>query len=345
MLEIDGSQGEGGGQILRSSLALAMVTGQAVHLTRIRAGRKRPGLMPARLMAVTAAAQISAAQAEGAVLGSRELTFQPTAVSGGDYSFRIGTAGSTSLVLQTVLPALLCADSPSTLRIEGGTHNPMAPPFEFLQRVYLPLINRLGPRVETQLERPGFFPAGGGLIQVTVEPAGSLKPLTLRERGELRDRRVQAIVAQLPEHIGRRECQTLTRHLRWPDEVAQVVSLRDSTGSGNALLAELSFEYVTEVFVEFGERGKPAERVARQLARQVQRYLEYDAPIGEHLADQLLLPLAIGAGQGTGGGVFRTLALTDHSKTHIEIIRRFLNVGISVIDAADDDVLIEIRGE
>lgn len=343
MIEIDGSQGEGGGQILRSSVTLAMVSGQPVRLTRIRAGRKKPGLMRAHLTAVTAASEISNAQVDGAAIGSRDLTFQPGEIVSGDYSFRIGTAGSTSLVLQTVLPALLCADGPSTLRIEGGMHNPMAPPFEFLQRTYLPLVNQLGPHVDAQLVRPGFFPVGKGQIEVTVSPSPTLEPLSLTERGELVERRAQALLSLLSENIGRRECHTLTSELDWPEDVAKVNVVKNSAGPGNALICDLQFENLTEVLVEFGEPGKRAERVASQLARQVKRYLESDVPVGQHLADQLLLPLAIGASQGTGGGVFRTLNLTDHSKTHIEVIRRFLNVDVSVTETASDDVQIEVR--
>ncbi len=343
MIEIDGSQGEGGGQILRSSLTLAMVTGQPVRLTRIRAGRSKPGLMRAHLTAVNAAAEISNAGVDGAVVGSRELTFQPNAISGGEYSFRIGTAGSTSLVLQAVLPALFCADGPSTLRIEGGTHNPMAPPFEFLQRTYLPLIERLGPRVTARLIRPGFFPVGKGEIEVAVSPAASLGSLVLTERGALVERRIQAVIALLNENIGRRECRTLTDELGWPEDVATIVPVNDSAGPGNALICDVQFENTHEVFVEFGERGKRAERVAVQLARQVQRFLDSDVPVGQHLADQLLLPLAIGAWQGTGGGRFRTLALTQHSKTHIEIIRKFLDVDVNVTETSADDVLVEVE--
>ncbi|MHC4880354.1 MAG: RNA 3'-terminal phosphate cyclase [Planctomycetota bacterium] len=343
MIEIDGSQGEGGGQVLRSSLTLAMVTGQPVRLTRIRAGRKKPGLMRAHLTAVQAAAEVSDAQVDGASLGSAEITFRPQHVSGGEYTFQIGTAGSTSLVLQTVLPALLRAAEPSTVRIEGGTHNPMAPPFEFLQRTYVPLVERLGPQVAMKLNRAGFYPAGGGSVAATVTPAESLGPLELLECGALQDYRVEALVARLPEKIGRRECSTFTRKLNWPESVARVISLTDTASPGNALIAELQFEHVTEVFVEFGERGKPAERVAASLAKQVCRFVDSGVPVGEHLADQLLLPLAIGAWQGTGGGSFRTLALTDHSKTHIEIIRTFLDVKVEVTETSADDILVEIR--
>ena len=342
MLTIDGSLGEGGGQVLRSSLALSMVTGQPVKLTKIRAKRSKPGLMRQHLTSVNAAAEVSGAKVDGAELRSREITFRPAAVQGGEFTFRIGTAGSTGLVLQTVLPALLCATERSTVVIEGGTHNPTSPPFDFLDRAFLPLVNQLGPRVSATLERPGFYPAGGGRILVTVEPTESLRSLELLERGKLRDRRLRAIVAHLPEHIGERECSKVVRGLQWPEKIGEVVSMDDSLGPGNALIAELEFERLTEVFVAFGEQGKKAERVGQEVLTQLRRYLKCDAPIGEYLTDQLLLPLAIGAAQGTGGGAFRTLGLSQHSRTHIDVIREFLDVDSQTVNHDRNDIEVRI---
>lgn len=342
MLTVDGSQGEGGGQVLRSSLALSMVTGQPVKISNIRAKRAKPGLMRQHLTAVNASAEICGATVDGAELRSRELTFRPGNVQSGDFAFRIGTAGSTGLVLQTVLPALLCADSPCTVTVEGGTHNPTSPPFDFLERAYLPLVCRMGPHVEAKLERPGFYPAGGGRISVTVEPSESLGPLHLQERGRLLHRRLRALVAQLPEHIGERECSKVVRGLHWPQDCAEVVSMSDSAGPGNALVAELRFKNVTEVFTAFGERGKPAERVGQEVLSQLRRYLNCESPVGEHLADQLMLPLAIGAWQGTGGGTFRTLGLSRHSDTHVDVIRQFLDVDVETIEHDRNNVEVRI---
>ena len=167
MIEIDGSQGEGGGQILRTALALALVTGKPFRITNIRAGRKKPGLLRQHLTAIQAAMAVGGAAAEGATIGSRDLVFHPGAITPGTYRFAVGTAGSTTLVLQTILPALLCAGGESMLTLEGGTHNPFAPPFDFLQTTFLPQVNRLGPKVEAVLERPGFYPAGGGRFRVS----------------------------------------------------------------------------------------------------------------------------------------------------------------------------------
>src|SRR5688572_17114432 len=174
MLIIDGSFGEGGGQILRTSLALSLITGRPFRIEKIRANREKPGLMRQHLTAVKAAGKIGQAEVEGAFIGAKELTFAPGEVVPGDYSFAVGTAGSATLVLQTVLPALITASKPSTLRLEGGTHNPYAPPFDFLARVFLPIVNRMGPNIEATLLRPGFYPAGGGKVNFTIEPAEKL---------------------------------------------------------------------------------------------------------------------------------------------------------------------------
>src|SRR6185369_8211050 len=174
MIALDGSQGEGGGQILRSALALSLVTGTPFRIDNIRARRARPGLMRQHLTAVEAAAAVGAARTSGAALGSRSLTFAPTTVKAGEHTFSVGTAGSATLVLQTVLPSLLTADRPSSLVLEGGTHNPSSPPFDFLAKAFLPIVAGMGAQVEATLERPGFYPAGGGRFRVTVAPAKAL---------------------------------------------------------------------------------------------------------------------------------------------------------------------------
>ncbi|MEX1224891.1 MAG: RNA 3'-terminal phosphate cyclase, partial [Pirellulales bacterium] len=205
---IDGSQGEGGGQIVRSALSLSMVTGRAVVIDNIRAGRKKPGLLRQHLTALRAAAEICDAEIEGDELRSSRLVFQPGPVRGGVYSFHIGSAGSTTLVLQTILPPLMIANAPSTIFIEGGTHNPMAPPFDFLEKAFLPLLARMGPIVELEVDRYGFFPGGGGRIRAQISPSPTLSALRLVEGGKVSHCRARAIVSQLPEEIGERECRT-----------------------------------------------------------------------------------------------------------------------------------------
>jgi len=342
VLTIDGAMGEGGGQIIRTSLALSLVTGEPVEIRNIRAGRPRPGLRRQHLTAVTAAGRLSEAEVEGAQLGSRRLRFQPGRVKPGSYRFDVGTAGSTTLVLQTVLPALLTAGGPSQLVLEGGTHNPMAPPFEFLAKTYLPLIARLGPRVEAVLERPGFYPAGGGRLRVAVTPARQLGRLELVRRGPLIARRGRVLLARLPEHIARRECSTLAAHSGWEPKCFVTELVRDSPGPGNVVMIEIESETVTEVFTAFGRKGVPAEQVAAEVWSEASRYLQAEVPVGPHLADQLMLPLAIGAHQGSGGGQYRTLELTSHSRTHLELLDWFLQVDIEVESPQRDDVCVRI---
>ncbi|NQU26111.1 MAG: RNA 3'-terminal phosphate cyclase [Candidatus Nealsonbacteria bacterium] len=340
-LTIDGSFGEGGGQIIRSALGLSLVTGRAFAIDKIRAGRKKPGLMRQHLTAVLAAAEIGRAEVEGAEIGSRRLAFWPGEVVPGDYRFSVGTAGSTTLVLQTVLPALLIADGPSNLTLEGGTHNPFAPPLDFLARSYLPLVERMGPTVTATLERPGFYPAGGGRFDVQVRPAGSLGPLTLNERGEITAKRVRAMVANLPRHIAECECRTIAKKTGW-DEACFCVDEVRSAGPGNVVMIELESQHVTEVFTGFGKIGVKAEHVASGTLNAARRYIKAGAPVGEYLADQIMLPMAIGAWQGTGGGEFHTFGLSMHAKTHLEIIERFLGVRTEAVQLGRDDWQVRI---
>lgn len=323
MVPLDGSQGEGGGQILRTALGLSLVTGQPFRMEKVRAGREKPGLLRQHLTAVNAAVAVGGAEVEGATLGSRELTFWPgkNGVAGGEFSFAVGTAGSAGLVLQTVLPALLTATGPSRLTLEGGTHNPFAPPFDFLARAFLPLVNRMGPRVSATLERPGFYPAGGGKMEVLIEPCARLQPLELMARGEPRGRSARALVAGLAIHIARRELEVVRERLGWTEEQCAVETLPEAFGPGNALILEVASEHVTEVFSGFGQRGVAAERVATAASQEVRDYLAAPgAPaVGEHLADQLLVPLAL-----AGGGAFSTVTPSQHTRTNVETITRFL---------------------
>jgi RNA 3'-terminal phosphate cyclase (ATP) len=339
MLTIDGSSGEGGGQILRTALALSLVTAKPFRIENIRAGRKNPGLLRQHLTAVNAATEISRAEVTGAAIGSRELTFAPGSVVSGNYAFAVGTAGSTTLVLQTVLPALLIASGKSKLILEGGTHNPFAPPFDFLEKSFLPLINRMGPRVTAELERPGFYPAGGGRMSVTIEPATRLDRLDLPARGEVLARRARAVVANLPISIAERELKVIARKLSWPREFTTAESIERSPGPGNVVIIELECEQVTEVFTGFGERSLRSEAVAEKAVQQARRYIGSEAAVGEHLADQLLIPMSM-----AGGGSFTTLPLSRHATTNIEVIGRFLEVRIETSQLADRVWKVDVSG-
>ena len=326
---IDGRVGEGGGQILRSALALSLVTGRPFRIEGIRAGRDKPGLLRQHLTAVRAAAAIGGASVTGDELGSTALAFAPGDVRGGDYQFNIGSAGSTTLVLQTVLPALLGARTASRLTIEGGTHNFAAPPFDFLAAAYLPLMRRMGAGIDLALEAHGFHPAGGGRLVATIEPAARLQPLTVLERGPVTVR-ARVLLASLPEQIGRRELEIVRQRLGLDRTQCRIQSVTGSPGPGNVVLIEITSDAITEVITGFGRKGVPAESVASQACDEAEAYIAAGVPVGAHLADQLLLPMAL-----AGGGAFRTLAPTRHTATNADVIGRFLDVAIRL--EADGD--------
>jgi RNA 3'-terminal phosphate cyclase (ATP) len=277
--------------------------------------------MRQHLTAVRAAAEIGHAEVTGAELGSKEIVFTPGEVSPGDYTFEIGTAGSTTLVLQTVLPALLCAKERSTIALVGGTDNPMAPPFEFLARAFLPLLARLGPVVTAEIEARGFYPAGGGRFRVTVDPEPSLGRLDLLERGAVLKKSVVATIANLPRAIAQRELDAANEVLGWDRENLRIDALKGAPGPGNVVSIVIESEHVTEVVTSFGEKGRPAEMVGASAAREALAYLEVGVPVGEHLADQLLLPMAL-----AGGGSFRTVTPSSHTTTHLRLLEQILGV-------------------
>lgn len=336
MITIDGSFGEGGGQILRTSLALSLVTGQAFRIQNIRAGRQKAGLLRQHLTAVEAAAKVGDAAVDGAALGSKELVFKPGKVRPGDYRFAVGTAGSATLVLQTVLPALIIGTEPSRLTLEGGTHNPHAPPYHFLEGAFLPLLKRMGPKITARLERAGFFPAGGGRFSVEITPVEKLTPLDLLSRGESKSRSARAIISNLSPGVANRELKVVSEKLGWPRECLHVEEV-ESNGPGNALLLELAFENITEVFTGFGERGVLAETVAENVIQKVRDYLASGVPIGEHLADQLLIPIAL-----AGSGSFLTGKLSRHTRTNIDVISKFVPVAFRT-EQTDDGCYISLK--
>lgn len=336
-VSVDGSAGEGGGQMVRTALALSLVTRRPFRMSRIRARRHPPGLRPQHLVAVSAAAEIGRARVEGATIGSPDLVFQPKDAEPGEYNFAIGTAGSTLLVLQTLLPALMLARAPSTLVLEGGTHNPLAPTFEFVVHAFVPLINRMGPRVTLRLERAGFYPRGGGRLHVAITPS-PLAALVLPTRGEVRAVRAAAMIAGLPRHIGERELNVAAQALGIPAAALALRELPRGSGPGNAIIVEVEAEHVTEVFAGIGERGVPAETVAWGAVDAARRYLAADVPVGEHLADQLLIPCALARGRS----IFRSLAPTPHTRTNIDVVRMFLPVPIEVVDEGGDACAISV---
>lgn len=331
MLTIDGSQGEGGGQILRTALALSMCLGKPFRIFNIRANRRRPGLQHQHLAAVNAAASIAQANVEGAHKDSLTLVFKPGAITAGHFQFDIGTAGSTSLVLQTILPALMLASEPSTVVLKGGTHNPMAPSYEFLHYAFLPLVNTLGPNVEAILQRRGFAPQGGGQLYVSITPSMQLKSFNLTQRGDIVQRRAEVILANLPSHIAQRELAVIGTRLSIADEYLHFVVDNNTRGVGNVVSIIIESSNVTECFTVFGKKGLPAERVAEQAVNMVQAYQDVDVPIGSYLADQLLLLMAL-----SGNSRFVTMQPSLHTLTNLAVIKNFMDRVISVQQLDDD---------
>jgi RNA 3'-terminal phosphate cyclase (ATP) len=335
---IDGSLGEGGGQILRTSLALSAITGIPVTIEHIRAKRPKPGLQRQHLVAVLAAAQVCGGQVDGAELHSRKIIFYPQQPQSGDYHFSIGSAGSATLVLQTIMPILAQACGTSQITISGGTHNGMAPPVEFLTDSLFPLLYRVGFGVSATLERHGFYPAGGGKLRAVIHAGQSTTPLLLTERGKPISQRAQVLIANLPSHVAMREAQALKHALHWSHAEVDEVEV-DADGPGNAIIISRQFSNVTQVCSAFGEIRKSSERVASEATKPLKRLDKHNAPVCEHLADQLLLPLALGI-----GGQFRTVKPSDHTTTNAAVIAQFLGERVKCEEIAADDYLISVRG-
>jgi RNA 3'-terminal phosphate cyclase (ATP) len=328
MLHIDGARGEGGGQVLRTALGLSLVTGTPFHIASIRGGRAKPGLLRQHLACVRAAAAVGAAEVEGDTLGGSAVTFRPRGLRGGEHHVAVGSAGSALLVIQCVLPALLAADEPSRLVVEGGTHNASAPPFDFVARVFAPLLSRMGANVAIRLERHGFYPAGGGRVVVEVVP-GPLAPLTLLTRGAVTRVTARVVHAGVPTSLAHRGVNVLRERLGLHREALRVEDVERPVGPGLVVMVDVTCEHVNAVFTGFVERREPVERVAGAVADEASAWLADDVPVDTHLADQLLVPLALAR-----GGRFRTGPLSLHATTNAELIQRFVPVRF-VVEGAE----------
>jgi RNA 3'-terminal phosphate cyclase (ATP) len=318
MIEIDGAEGEGGGQILRNACALSLVTAKPFRITNIRGGREKPGLMRQHVTAIKAACAISGSEAEGLGIGAREIVFHPRVTRAGEYAFAVGTAGSAALVLQTVLLPLALADGPSRLVLEGGTHNPHAPPFDFLARVFLPALARMGPKVEARLTRHGFFPRGGGRMEVDISPS-PLRRLEALDRGAPRGVSAQAVFTGVPFDVPRRLLAAARTKLRdWPAKAFTYRKISDDEGPGVALLLEAEFDETREVVTGFGQFGVRAETLGEKAAARMAGFLSVPAFAGPYLADQLILPVAL-----AGGGAFTTVKPSTHLLTAAAVAERF----------------------
>jgi RNA 3'-terminal phosphate cyclase (ATP) len=323
LIQFDGQ--EGGGQMLRTALSLAMITGQPFRMINIRGARSKPGLMRQHLTCVRAACEISGGTADGAEIGSTELVFRAGKIRPGSYQFAIGTAGSTSLLFQTLLPALWHAGEECSLVLEGGTHNPSAPPFEFLERVFLPALARMGGLAGLVLEETGFAPAGGGRLRATIPASPGLTPFDWRESGEVQGRRMTVLSRRVKPEIAFRMLDSARAVLDWDE--GEIETRDGGPGAGICLLVEQRFEHGVELCSAFGEQGVTAERVGQRAAKAMRDFIGCGMPVGRCLADQLLLPMAL-----AGGGSFATMTPGNHVRTNIAVIRKFLPVDFLLTD-------------
>lgn len=341
-VHIDGSQGEGGGQILRTSLSLSVLTGRLVEFTRIRAGRSRPGLQPQHLAAVRAAAALCAADLEGDAVGSTRLGFTPQAPAApGDYHFDIGTAGAATLVVQTVLLPLALAGDSSRVTVRGGTHVPHAPTAEYLTHVYAPLLGRQGLTALTVSPRAGFFPKGGGVVEAEIATAAFLFPLDLAERGDLRSLTAYIITSQLPASVADRGATAVRHNLpAWGDALKVEVRDAPSLGPGASVVIVAECENAVAGFSAIGERGKPMERVAEEACDEFKSWWESGAACDEHGADQWVLPAALSSETSR----WTTSRVTEHLRTVLGVVRQFLPVEAALEEHSDGSGTVTLRG-
>jgi RNA 3'-terminal phosphate cyclase (ATP) len=343
MIEIDGSHGEGGGQILRTALSLSCLSGKAFRIVDIRKGRKKPGLAPQHLASVRAAREISDAQVSGDRQGSTELVFSPGEVKGGNFSVDVGTAGATLLVLQTIVPPLLFAREKSAVTIRGGTHVPFSPSFHYAKFVLLPTLRLLGLDVSLDIETYGFYPKGGGMIRAGIHPANGVLPLRTAERGNVLSVRGWSGVGNLPLSIALRQRDAAVRVIRsrlpdvaFPIDI-EVLSV-PVTGQGTFLFLTVETDRAVAGFASLGERGKRAEHVGEEAAAELSAHILSGEALDPHLPDQLAPYLAM----CEEGSAFTTSRVTEHLVTNLWTIGRFREVRSSVEGEAGKPGIVRI---
>lgn len=341
MMEIDASFGEGGGQILRSALALSILTQKPVRLVNIRARRPQPGLKPQHLKAVEAAAAISAARVAGAGPGSQTLLFEPHGLQAGEYAFDIGTAGSTGLLLQTLYLPLSFAGKSSRLKLTGGTHVPWSPCFHYLSWQWLPYLTEIGYRLACRLESAGFYPRGGGVVHADIEPHARLSPLTIGQRGRLLGIHGLSAVGRLPLAIAERQRSEALARLA-PLGVAVEIEVAEvpSPSPGSFIVLQAKFEHSRCCAFALGERHKPAERVADEAAAELRADIASGGAIDAWLADQLLLPLAFAPGVSE----FSVCRISRHLLTNAELLGYFLPVQAEIEGEQDQPGRVRLYG-
>lgn len=307
MIEIDGSFGEGGGQIIRTSLSLSAITQTPIKITNMRANRRNPGLQAQHLMCAKAVRNISRGTLEGAEIGSKELIFHPGPIIGGKYDFDIGTAGSTILLAQTIVPILLFATKPSQIHLKGGTHNPFAPTYEYFENVFFNALKEFGINSSSKLIKAGYYPSGGGEISLSIEPMLPKGAVSFPRSFDIRA--IISISKSLDKLIAVREKKIFVQNS------IHYVSIyeQDSLSAGNAVTCFRGLCGTCSI----GEKGKRAEAVAQEALDSLK--LE-TADVDLHLADQLLLYAFLSTGQTS----FTTSSFSNHFMTNLGIIQKFI---------------------
>ena len=344
MIYIDGSYGEGGGQILRTSLSLSLITQQPIHIDNIRSGRKKPGLAPQHLTCIKAAAALCNAQVHGDKIGSQMLEFTPnTSIKSGNYTFDVtevqqsGSAGSVTLILQTILLPLALGDHPSQITIKGGTHVPFSPPVNYLENVYFSYLKEMGIDVNLKLISYGWYPQGGGEINVMITGQSKINGLSILNRGKLNQIKGAAIVTELPAHIPQRMASRGENLLKETVFRTKIKAMREKgrfAGAGIFLTAE--YEHSRAGFSALGKIGIPAEDVAKNACEELLEFHQTGAPIDEHLGDQLLLPMALAADNSE----YKVSVISEHLKTNIWVIEKF---GIAAINLDENEKIIRVN--
>ena len=323
MLEIDGGFGEGGGQVLRTSLSLSCLLNKPFRIFNIRIKRKKPGLMPQHLMGIRALNLISNARVKGDAKGSTELVFEPDEVKSGDYLFDIGTAGSTSLLLQTIILPLIFAKGRSSLSLRGGTHVPFSPPFHYISEVFIPILKKLGINIETRIESYGFYPKGGGKVRVEISPSIKIKGMKFLERGEIKKLRGISGVGNLPLSIAERQKDTALKVLASEGLKAEIETLSVLTpGQGTFMFLGAETDHCLAGFSSLGERGKRAESVGEEAAKNFLSYYSTSSCLDHHMADQIVLYLAIAQEESS----LTISEISDHLLTNLWVIDKFLDI-------------------
>ncbi|MFN3134794.1 MAG: RNA 3'-terminal phosphate cyclase [Candidatus Kryptonium sp.] len=328
LIQIDGSQGEGGGQMLRTSLALSVLLLKPFEMINIRANRPNPGLQAQHLKAVEASAIISNAVVEGAVIKSNWIKFFPRELRYGNFRFDIGTAGSTSLVLQTLYLPLSFANGSSNLTITGGTHVSWSPTFDYIKNCWLYFMKRIGLKIDVQLKRAGFYPHGGGEIKALINPADEIEPLNLVDRGKLIKIQIYSVHTNLTDEVAKRQARAAEKILKNYGEVEVIIGELSSHSKNTTIAITGIFENSVCCYTNLGEKGKRAEVVAEEASEKFLKFLSTNSAVDEYMADQILPLISLAPGTSE----FTTPRLTNHLKTNMDVIKKFVDVEFEITE-------------